>query len=71
MSEFEIEKRQEYVRNRKKWMIIQMIALALVAAIALGSFIVYDRMNRTYYIEYTENSKIDYRIQYIENETIN
>ena len=68
MSEFEIEKRQEYVRNRKKWMIIQMIALALVAAIALGSFIVYDRMNRTYYIEYTENSKIDYRIQYIENE---
>ncbi|MBQ8497976.1 MAG: hypothetical protein IJ489_11060 [Clostridia bacterium] len=68
MSEFEIEKRQEYVRNRKKWMMIQIVALALVAAIALGSFIIYDRMNRTYYIEYTESSSIDYHIQYIENE---
>ena len=67
MSENEILRRQEYKRNRKKWILIQAIALAVVVAIALGSFLIYDRMNRTYYIEYTENSSIDYRVQYQEN----
>ena len=67
MSENEILRRQEYKRNRKKWILIQTIALALVVVIALGSFLVYDRMNQTYYIEYTESSAIDYRVQYQEN----
>ena len=68
MSELEIKRRQEYKRNRKKWAIIQIVAIAIVAAIALGSFLIYDRMNRTYYIEYTECSNIDYKVQYRENE---
>lgn len=67
MSEFEIKRRQEYKRNRKKWMIIQIVAIALLAAIALGSFLIYDKMNRTYYIEYTESSNVDYKVQYVEN----
>ena len=67
MSELEIRKRQEYTRNRKKWMIIQIVAIVIIAAIALGSFLIYDRMNRTYYIEYTESSNIDYKVQYREN----
>ncbi|MBQ9748603.1 MAG: hypothetical protein IJV98_07455 [Clostridia bacterium] len=67
MSEFEIEKRQEYVRNRKKWVLIQGLVLALVVAIALGFFIGYYRMNRAYYIEYNEKSNIDYRVQYVDN----
>ena len=68
MSEFEIKRRQEYKRNRKKWSIIQIIAIAVFAAIALGSFLIYDRMNDTYYIEYTENSSVDYKVQYKEND---
>ena len=67
MSEKEILRRQEYKQNRKKCLIIQIVALVLVAVIALGSFLIYDRMNRTYYIEYTESSAIDYRVQYQEN----
>ena len=68
MSELEIIKREEYKQNRKKWMMIQIIAILCVLGLALGSFIVYDRLNRTYYIEYTECSTIDYKVQYKENE---
>lgn len=68
MSEFEIKMRQAYKRNRKRWTLIQIIAIVLVAVISLGSFLIYDSMNRTYYIEYTENSNIDYKVQYRENE---
>ena len=67
MSEFELRRRQEYKKNRKTWSIIQIVAIVIVAAIALGSFLIYDSMNRTYYIEYTEHSNIDYRVQYKEN----
>ena len=67
MSEFELRRRQEYKKNRKTWSIIQIVAIVIVAAIALGSFLIYDSMNRTYYIEYTEHSNIDYRVQYKDN----
>ena len=67
MSEIEIKRRQDYKRNRKKWILAQAIVLAVVCVIALSSFIVYDRMNRTYYIEYTENSSVDYKVQYVPN----
>ena len=67
MSEKEILKRQRYKQNRKKWLMFQAVALVLVVAIALCSFLSYDRMNRTYYIEYTENSNVDYHVFYQEN----
>ncbi|MBQ8415093.1 MAG: hypothetical protein IJX58_07595 [Clostridia bacterium] len=67
MSEAEIRRRQDYKRNRKNWILIQAAALAVVIIIALGSFLVYDRMNRTYYIEYTENGSADYRVNYKPN----
>lgn len=68
MSELEILKRQEYKQNRKKWLLIQAVALAVAVVIALGAFLVYHRMNRTYYIEYKENSAIDYQVYYQEND---
>ena len=68
MSELEIRKRQEYKKNRKKWTVIQIVALLLLLVISLSMFLVYDRMSRTYYIEYTENSNIDYKVQYNEND---
>lgn len=67
MSEKEIIKRKKYKKNRKTQLIIQTVALAVVIAIALVSFLTYDRMNRTYYIEYTESSNIDYQVLYQEN----
>lgn len=68
MSEREVLRRQEYKQNRKKWLLIQAAALVLVVVIALGSFLIYDRMNRTYYIEYTESSAVDYKVKYQEND---
>lgn len=68
MSENEIKRRREYKNNRKKWMVVQIVAIVLAAVIALGSFLIYNRMNQTYYIEYTESSKINYRVEYVENE---
>lgn len=68
MSELEIKRRQEYKRNRKTWSIIQIIAIVIFAVVALGSFLIYDKMNDTYYIEYTENSSVDYKVKYEENE---
>ena len=68
MSELEIQRRQEYKRNRKKLTMIQLIAIAVLVAITLGSFLVYRIMDRTYYIEYKEQSNIDYKVQYEKNE---
>lgn len=68
MSEKEILRRREYKANRKKWLLVQTIALLLAVVVAFGSFLIYDRMNKTYYIEYTEGSTVDYQVQYQKNE---
>ena len=68
MSEKEIKRRQEYKQNRKRWLIVQAVALVVAVAIALCSFLVYNQMNKTYYIEYTESSSIDYQVKYRDNE---
>ena len=68
MSELEIQRRQEYKRNRKKWTIIQVVAIAVLVALSLSFLLVYNSVSRTYHIEYTENSSIEYMVQYNENE---
>ena len=67
MSELEIQRRQEYKRNRKKWTLIQLTAIILLAVISLGLFIGYNRMNKTHYIEYKEAGNVDYKVHYTEN----
>lgn len=67
MSESERKQRQEYKRMRKRWIWIQIIAFVLVLATSLILFTVYDTMNRTYYIEYTENGNVDYTVNLKEN----
>ena len=67
MSELEIQRRQEYKRNRKKWTLIQLTAIILLAIISLGLFIGYNRMNQTHYIEYKEAGSVDYKVHYKEN----
>ena len=68
MSENEKKKRLEYKRMRKKWMIIQLIAISLVFVIALGAFAVYQQMNKTYYIQYTENGGVSYKVRLQDND---
>lgn len=67
MSENEKIKRQEYKRNRRRWILIQSIALALAVLLAVGFYAVYDRMNRIYYIEYSEGGYVDYRVYLDDN----
>ena len=68
MSELEIRRRQEFKQMRKKWTLIQLVAVIVLAAMALVSFLIYNRMNRTQYIEYTEYGNADYKVQYQEND---
>lgn len=67
MSEAERLRRQEYKKNRKKWILIQAAALALLIAIALSFFAIYDKVSRTYYIEYTESGTLDYKVHLKDN----
>ena len=67
MSEAERIRRQNYKRNRKRWILTQIVIIAIVASIALGSFLIYKRLDRTYYIEYTEQSSSNYEVHYKEN----
>ena len=62
MSEAERKQRLAYKQNRKKWMIIQIVAIALVAVILMGSLITYAQLNKTYYIPYTERGDVDYDV---------
>ena len=63
MSEDEKKRRIEYKKNRKKWILIQVIILAVLSAMVLTTAFSYYRVNKTYYIDYTEQSNIDYSVQ--------
>ena len=62
MSEAEKRRRQEYKRLRKKWMLVQAIILLVVTAIVLSMSITYIRINKTKYVDYTENVFAEKRI---------
>ena len=49
-------------------MIVQIVAIVLFAAISAGSFLIYDGIDQTQYVEYGENSNIEYKVQYTDNE---
>ena len=68
MSEVEFLRRQRYKRNRKRLSLIQLVAIMILAAMALASFLVYYRIDKTQLIKYTESGNVDYRVQYRENE---
>ena len=68
MSEAEKKQRLEYKKNRKKWIMIQAICIAVVAVLVLGFAFAYYQINKTYYIEYTENSSVDYSVQLAPND---
>ncbi len=68
MSEAEKKRRLNYKQNRKKWLTIQLVAIALVAVIALSMFAVFNQLNKTYYIEYTDSGKANYTVKLKDNE---
>jgi len=56
------------MRNRKKWTMIQLIAIAVLVAISLTAFLIYNRIDQTQYVEYAEKSDISYKVQYKQND---
>ncbi len=67
MSEAEKKKRQRYKENRRRWIIVQIIILAVVAIAIAASAAAYTALSRTYYINYSEKSGVDYKVQYKPN----
>ncbi|MBR2930491.1 MAG: hypothetical protein IKC32_04610 [Clostridia bacterium] len=63
MSEAERIRRAQYLANRKKLILIQAVALVLVAILIIGSVFIYNKLNETYYINYYESSAVNYRVQ--------
>ena len=68
MSEAERKRRSDYKRNRKKWMLVQIIAIALVTLLVIGSTFIYYQKNKTFYIDYSERSEIDYTVHLKQND---
>lgn len=68
MSELEFLRRQKYKRNRKICAIAMLVAIIILAVMALGSYWVYNKIDSTQLVEYTETGDVDYLVQYRENE---
>ena len=62
MSEAEKKRRLDYKENRKKWIWIQVIIIASVAVLVFAFSVTYYALNKTFYIDYTEQSEIDYQV---------
>ena len=63
MSETDKRKRADYKRNRKIWisMLAVLVALLTVASVALLG--IYYRLNKTFYINYAETGEVDYKVK--------
>lgn len=68
MSEAEKRKRWHYKRKRLARIVLQAAVLFWVIMISIGFLITYYRLNQTYYIPYTEDGSVDYRVQLKEND---
>ncbi|MBR6680445.1 MAG: hypothetical protein IKL59_04210 [Clostridia bacterium] len=68
MSEAEKKKRLDYKRNRQKWIYIISAVTAGILLISLIMSIAYFNTAKNYYINYTENSSVDYKVYLKDNE---
>ena len=63
MSEAERRRRLNYKRNRKKWIFAGTVALLTVTLLmAIFSFTYY-QLDKTFFIEYTEQGDVDYEVE--------
>jgi len=67
VSEAEKKRRLAYKENRDKWILIQIIAIALLAFLAVGLFVAYSSSSRTYYITCAEQGQVDYKVHVQDN----
>jgi len=68
MSEEEKKLRLDYRKIRKKWITIGGAVLAAVLALALIATIFAITLNKTYYVNYSEKSSIDYGVRLRDND---
>lgn len=68
MSETERKRRLDYRAFRKKWVTIQAAVLAVVLLLCAISGVIYFKSSRTQYINYNEQSKVDYGVYYKDSE---
>ena len=71
MSEFEKQRRLLYKLNRQKWIKVQIIILSGLMLLTLISSGIFCQYNKAYYINYVEDSDIDYKVLLKENEFYN
>lgn len=68
MSNEEKQKRADYRKNRKKWIIIQAIIISILTIFLLISSIGYYQKGVTSYVNYNETSEVDYKVFLKEND---
>ena len=71
MSEAERKQRLDYIKNRKRWiMILSAILCGLLLLTAISGSLFY-RLNKSYYIDYQELGQVDYTVSLKENDFYN
>lgn len=68
MSGAERKRRENYRKQRKRWLLIQAIVIAVVAVSMLVVFLSYRNLSETVYITYRETSTVDYKVHLKEND---
>ena len=68
MSEQERRRRIAYKLRRKKWITAQSVIIVLIAIVIALSALTYNNLNQTYYVNYSENSSVDYKVYLLEND---
>lgn len=68
MSEAERKRRFDYKQNRNKWIRLQALVIAIVTIIAVLFAMTYYNTSKNYYINYTEEGNVDYKVHLKENE---
>ena len=68
MSNEEKKRRELYRKRRKKWIRIQSLFVFIIAILSIVSFVTYNKLSETHYINYVENSKVSYNVYLKDNE---
>ncbi|MBP3370708.1 MAG: hypothetical protein J6L85_08150 [Clostridia bacterium] len=68
MSEAQRNRRDKYIKNRKRLIWIQATVLIGMAVLIAISAITYAYISRTYYVDYTERSDVNYSVSLLDND---